>query len=135
MDYVQITKHNLARIRKRLEVEINKLGIVIDIERTVYIDDGMNGKVPNGTISIYSGKAIVINNPNANRVVVDGGRTMNITGTLLIMYDDNLVVKTNDVVTIGSRKYNVIDCVNVDNLNVYYNISLDGILNEENGYE
>ena len=135
MNYVQITKHNLARIRKRLEVETNKLGITIDIERTVYIDDGMNGKVPNGTISIYSGKAIVINNPNANRVVVDGGRTMNITGTLLIMYDDNLVVKTNDVVTIGSRKYNVIDCVNVDNLNVYYNISLDGILNEENGYE
>ena len=135
MDYVQITKRNLARIRKRLEVETNKLGIAIDIERTVYIDDGMNGKVPNGTISIYSGKAIVINNPNANRVVVDGGRTMNITGTLLIMYDDNLVVKTNDVVTIGSRKYNVIDCVNVDNLNVYYNISLDGILNEENGYE
>lgn len=135
MNYVQITKHNLARIRKRLEVETNKLGIAIDIERTVYIDDGMNGKVPNGTISIYSGKAIVINNPNANRVVVDGGRTMNITGTLLIMYDDNLVVKTNDVVTIGSRKYNVIDCVNVDNLNVYYNISLDGILNEENGYE
>lgn len=135
MDYVQITKHNLARIRKRLEVEISKLGIVIDIERTVYVDDGMNGKVPNGTISIYSGKAIVINNPNASRVVVDGGRTMNITGTLLIMYDDNLVIKTNDIVTIGSRKYNVIDCVNVDNLNVYYNISLDGILNEENGYE
>ena len=135
MDYVQITKRNLARIRKRLEVEINKLGIVIDIGRTVYVDDGMNGKVPNGTVSIYSGKAIVINNPNASRVVVDGGRTMNITGTLLIMYDDNLVVKTNDVVTIGSRKYNVIDCVNVDNLNVYYNISLDGILNEENGYE
>ena len=135
MDYVQITKHNLARIRKRLEVEINKLGIVIDIERIVYVDDGMNGKVPNGTISIYNGKAIVINNPNANRVVVDGGRTMNVTSTLLVMYDDNLVVKTNDVVTIGSRKYNVIDCVNVDNLNVYYNISLDGILNEENGYE
>ena len=103
--------------------------------QSFFVDDGMNGKVPNGTVSIYSGKAIVINNPNASRVVVDGGRTMNITGTLLIMYDDNLVVKTNDVVTIGSRKYNVIDCVNVDNLNVYYNISLDGILNEENGYE
>lgn len=135
MDYVQITKHNLARIRKRLEVEKNKLGIVIDIERTVYVDDGMNGKVPNGTISVYSGKAIVINNPNANRVVVDGGRTVNITGTLLVMYDDSLDIKTNDIVTIGDRKYNVIDCVNVDNLNVYYNISLDGILNEENGYE
>lgn len=135
MNYVQITKHNLARIRKRLEVEINKLGIVIDIERTVYVNDGMNGKVPNGTISIYSGKAIVINNPNASRVVVDGGRMMNITGTLLVMYDDDLVIKTNDIVTIGSRKYNVIDCVNVDNLNVYYNISLDGALNEENGYE
>lgn len=135
MNYVQITKHNLARIRKRLEVETNKLGIVIDIERTVYVDDGMNGKVPNGTISIYNGKAIVINNPNANRVVIDGGRTMNITGTLLVMYDDNLTIKTNDIVTIGDRKYNVIDCVNVDNLNVYYNISLDGALNEENGYE
>lgn len=135
MDYIQITKHNLARIRKRLEVEKNKLGIVIDIERTVYVDDGMNGKVPNGTISVYSGKAIVINNPNANRVVVDGGRTVNIAGTLLVMYDDSLDIKTNDVVTIGDRKYTVIDCVNVDNLNVYYNISLDGILNEENGYE
>lgn len=135
MNYVQITKHNLARIRKRLEVEINKLGIVIDIERTVYIDDGMNGKVPNGTVPVYNGKAVIINNPNANRVVVDGGRTVNITGTLLVMYDDSLTIKTNDIVTIGDRKYNVIDCVNVDNLNVYYNISLDGALNEENGYE
>lgn len=135
MNYVQITKHNLARIRKRLEVEINKLGIVIDIERTVYIDDGMNGKVPNGTVPVYNGKAVIINNPNANRIVVDGGRTVNITGTLLVMYDDSLTIKTNDVVTIGDRKYNVIDCVNVDNLNVYYNISLDGALNEENGYE
>lgn len=135
MNYVQITKHNLARIRKRLEVEINKLGIVIDIERTVYVDDGMNGKVPNGTIPVYNGKAVIINNPNANRVVVDGGRTVNITGTLLVMYDDSLTIKTNDIVTIGDRKYNVIDCVNVDNLNVYYNISLDGALNEENGYE
>lgn len=135
MNYVQITKHNLARIRKRLEVEINKLGIVIDIERTVYVDDGMNGKVPNGTVPVYNGKAVIINNPNANRVVVDGGRTVNITGTLLVMYDDSLTIKTNDIVTIGDRKYNVIDCVNVDNLNVYYNISLDGALNEENGYE
>lgn len=135
MNYVQITKHNLARIRKRLEVEINKLGIVIDIERTVYVDDGMNGKVSNGTVPVYNGKAVIINNPNANRVVVDGGRTVNITGTLLVMYDDSLTIKTNDIVTIGDRKYNVIDCVNVDNLNVYYNISLDGALNEENGYE
>lgn len=135
MNYAQITKHNLARIRKRLEVEINKLGIVIDIERTVYVDDGMNGKVPNGTVPVYNGKAVVINNPNANRVVVDGGRTVDITGTLLVMYDDSLTIKTNDIVTIGDRKYNVIDCVNVDNLNVYYNISLDGALNEEHGYE
>lgn len=135
MNYVQITKHNLARIRKRLEVEINKLGIVINIERIVYVDDGMNGKVPDGTVPVYNGKAVIINNPNANRVVVDGGRTVNVTGTLLVMYDDSLTIKTNDIVTIGDRKYNVIDCVNVDNLNVYYNISLDGALNEENGYE
>ena len=52
MNYVNITRFNCDRMRRRLKVEVRKLGVPITIVRDLYEPDGMNGFVNKGTKNI-----------------------------------------------------------------------------------
>lgn len=134
MDYVKLNERNRDRIRRRLEVEVNKLGKIIEIKRIVYKPDGMNGYTEDSESSVYIGKAILLNNSGASKIIVDGGRKIEISGKLIIPYEKDLDIAANDFIIYEDRKYVVVDCVNIDNLNVYYEVMLTGNLERENGH-
>lgn len=134
MDYIKLSEYNRDRIRRRLEVEVNKLGKIIEIKRIVYKPDGMNGYTKDSESSVYIGKAILLNNSGASKIIVDGGRKIEISGKLIIPYEKDLDIAVNDFVIYEDRKYVVVDCVNIDNLNVYYEVMLTGNLERENGH-
>ena len=134
MDYTNITKRNIVRIQKRVAAEVNKLGIIIAIKRVIYKPDSLNGFQVDGEKEVLKKKMVFISYPSAYELVVEGGRKVTVSAKLVIPYDKSVELKKGDYFELNNIKYYVVDCVNVDNLNVYFNASLTGDLKELNGY-
>lgn len=129
-----LTKFNCNRVKRRLQVENKKLGTFITIKRIKYKSDGMNGYVKDGEVSIFNGKAIFTKTASANEVIAEGGRKITVTGNLIIPFDEDINIIKGDYFEYDKRKYYIADCVNVNNLNVYFYVNLVGSLDELNGY-
>ena len=135
MNYVNITRFNCDRMRRRLKVEARKLGIPITIVRDLYEPDGMNGFVNKGTKNITNDMImILIKDVSVNEVIIEGGRKITVTGRLIIPYDETLELKKGDYFKNGDRTFYVADFVDVNDMNVYYHVSLVGSLDELNGH-
>lgn len=135
MDLTNITKHNIARVRKRLAVETNKLGSYFTIKRKLYEEDGLNGFTVSGEKEVVSNKKMIfIVSTSANQIIVEGGRKVTVSAKLIFPYEDGIDIIMGDYLVKDDRTYYVVDCVNVDGLNAYYSVSLTGNLKELNGY-
>lgn len=135
MNYANITRFNCDRMRRRLKIEVRKLGIPITIVRDLYKPDGMNGFVNNGTKNITNDMImILIKDVSTNEVIIEGGRKITVTGRLIIPYDETLELKKGDYFKNGDRTFYVADFVDVNDMNVYYHVNLVGSLDELNGH-
>lgn len=135
MNLANITKFNCNRVKRRLDIEVKKLGVPITIYRKVYEPDGMNGFIEKETKQITDSKLMIfIKSASAKEVIVEGGRKISVVGNLIIPYEKNIEIKKGDYFEYQERKYFVEDCVDVDGLNVYFYINLVGDLTELNGY-
>lgn len=134
MKFENLTLYNCNRMRRRIEVEVRKLGTEIYIERDKYEPDGLNGFNKKGTENVFKGKAVLLKTASANEVIAEGGRKVTVTANLIIPFVDSLKINKGDYFTFEDRTYYVYDCVNVNNLDVYFYVNLVGSLNELNGY-
>lgn len=134
MIFENLTKFNCDRIKRRLTIETKKLGTPILIKRTKYKSDGLNGFIEDGIENVLFQKVIFIKTASANEVIMEGGRKVAVTGNLIIPYEEDIEIKKGDYFEFDKRKYYVLDCVNVNNLNVYFYVNLVGKLDELNGH-
>lgn len=125
MNTSNITKQNIARVKRRIEAEINRSGRDITFYRPKYESDGMNGKTKTGDEPIGTQKGVVINlsGNQVQEIVTDGGRTYKITSNCLLLYGE-LQFKAFDWFEDDNCTYEVINATNVDLQDVYWLLQL-----------
>lgn len=121
-----MANRKLEVIRKRLQREIERLGIDITIHRQGYISDGSNGYIPSGE-ETFDVKGILKSLPSASASTFaygDGGKSCTITETLSVLCDGTASFQMYDWLVNGSVKYTIMQVSNVGEQNVYWLLGL-----------
>ena len=121
-----MANRKLEVVRKRLQREIERLGIDIAIHRQGYVSDGSNGYIPSGE-ETFDVKGILKSLSGASAstfTYTDGGKNCTITDTLSVLYDGVGNFKMYDWFVHGGTKYTIMQVSNVGEQNVYWLLGL-----------
>lgn len=121
-----MANRKLEVVRKRLQREIERLGIDITIHRQGYVSDGSNGYIPGGeeTFGVKGILKSLSNTSKSTFTYMDGGKNCTITDTLSVLYDGVTNFKMYDWFVNGDTKYTIMQVSNVGEQNVYLLLSL-----------
>lgn len=121
-----MANRKLEVVRKRLQREIERLGIGITIHRQGYISDGSNGYIPDKeeTFDVVGILKSLSNTSKSTFTYMDGGKNCTITDTLSVLYDGVTNFEMYDWFVNGGTKYTIMQASNVGEQNVYWLLSL-----------
>lgn len=118
-----MANRKLEVIKRRLQREMERLGIDIVLHRTEYISDGSNGYIPSDNDLTFDIKGVLKSLSTAQAkgfTPTEGGRTYTITDTLSVLYDEDMIFKMYDWFIYNGMKYTVLQVSNVGEQNVYW---------------
>lgn len=132
------TKQTIERSRRALERQIEANGVKLFWSEIQYESDGMNGKRMVGEKRRHV-KGIIVTasgRQGSNMNMTDSGRKNAGTHTLTILYDKCIKPEyLTEFCTEDNKQYRVVSVENVDNLDLYYSITLIYTENRMEGYE
>lgn len=117
----------LEVVKRRLQKEMERLGIDITIHRTEYISDGSNGFIPADKEVKFDVKGILksLSTIQAKDFKsVDGGKIYSVTDTVSVLYDEHIHFQMYDWFVHGDTKYTILQISNVGEQNVYWLLSV-----------
>lgn len=131
-------KQEIERSRRMLTTQIEANGIELFWKEPQYKSDGMNGQLKVGDCEKCV-KGILVTasgRQGSNMNMTDSGRKNPGTHTLTILYDECLRPEyLTEFYTRDNKQYRVVDVENVDNLNLYFSITLIHTNAKMKGYD
>ena len=118
-----MTSRKLEVVRKRLQREVERLGIGVTIHRTEYVSDGSNGYIPSDNEVMFDVRGILKSLSSASAkpfTTTDGGKKYTITDTISVLYDEAIQFQMYDWFIHSGKKYTILQVSNVGEQNVYW---------------
>lgn len=118
-----MANRKLEVVRKRLQIEMERLGVDLVIHRTKYISDGSNGYIPADEDLTFDVKGILksLSTTQAKGFTpYEGGKVYTITDTLSVLYDEGVQFQMYDRFVYNNVKYTILSISNVGEQNVYW---------------
>lgn len=122
-----MANRKLEVVRRRLQREMERVGIDITIHRQKYESDGSNGYVLSGEETTFVVKGILKSLSGASAKSfksTDGGKTYTVSDTLSVLYEEGTTFQMNDWFIHGNVKYTIAQASNVGEQNVYWLLGL-----------
>lgn len=122
---IPLTQRKAEVIRNRLNREIERLGIEIEIHRKKFKSDGSNGFIPDGE-ETFKVKGI-LKNCSTNKVefkIGDGGRTYSVTDTFSVLFEEGREYKIYDWFEYNGIKYTILQASDVGEQHIYWLLNL-----------
>lgn len=118
-----MTHRKLEIVRKRLQREMERLGVNVTIHRVKYVSDGSNGYIPSDEEITFDIKGILksLSTVQAKDFTPsDGGKTYTLSDTLSVLYDEDVRFQMYDWFVYNNMKYTILQISNVGEQNVYW---------------
>ena len=119
---------NTDSIKRKVSVAISNAPTTIDINRQVYIDDGIGGKVKDRVDTFYNVVGLLDNSSSTKyRHYKDdpGKREDNVQSTFYLVCNDYYSPEIGDYFTIDNIKYVIGGYQDILNLHIYWDIKLE----------
>lgn len=117
-----MANRKLELIRRRLQTEIERLGIVLTIHRPKYKSDGSNGFLPDGE-EVFEVKGILKRLSSAASstfTYMDGGKNCTVTETVSVLYDGVVAFQMYDWFMVDGAKCTIMQISDVGEQHVYW---------------
>jgi hypothetical protein len=135
MDIAALSSQNLKKVRSRIDLEVRRLGKDISYKRPLWEQDKMKGTKLKSQDDLGTFKSLLINASGKVQIKeVEGGKKFEITNTCIVPYTEQANFKIYDWFEDELKRYTVVDANNINDMNIYWLLTLSAELKEVQKY-